>query len=186
MILNVGAGGASTAEAVQYDNTESGLEATEVQGAVDEVAERLTNENEETFNFGVKDGVRGFYTNPSRGDDTFIPFSSLSDKVLNAATEILLTYKNTLTTSEEYTIEEDGDYLVNLGNRFTTTGGGTATGNLYVNDESAYDLSFTSTGNNSVQNTAITHHFSAGDIIKFSMKNANSYTAYLLMSLYKI
>lgn len=37
----------------------------------------LTNENSETFNFGVKDGVRGFYTNPSRADDSFIPFNSL-------------------------------------------------------------------------------------------------------------
>ena len=30
----------------------------------------------ETFNYGVKDGVRGFYTNPSRADDCFVPFSS--------------------------------------------------------------------------------------------------------------
>ena len=37
MIFNVGAGGASTAEAVQYDNKESGLEATNVQEALDEV-----------------------------------------------------------------------------------------------------------------------------------------------------
>ena len=34
------------------------------------------NENSEIFNFGVKDGVRGFFTNPSRADDSFIPFSS--------------------------------------------------------------------------------------------------------------
>ena len=34
------------------------------------------NENSETFNFGVKDGVRGFFTNPSRADDSFIPFKS--------------------------------------------------------------------------------------------------------------
>ena len=36
----------------------------------------LTNEDSETFNFGIKDGVRGFFTNPSRADDSFIPFSS--------------------------------------------------------------------------------------------------------------
>ena len=36
----------------------------------------MKNENNESFNFGVKDGVRGFYTNPSRADDSFIPFSS--------------------------------------------------------------------------------------------------------------
>ena len=39
----------------------------------------LTNENSETFNFGVKDGVRGFYTNPSRADDSFIPFKSIDN-----------------------------------------------------------------------------------------------------------
>ena len=36
----------------------------------------LTNENAETFNFGYLNGVRGFFTNPSRADDSFIPFSS--------------------------------------------------------------------------------------------------------------
>lgn len=36
----------------------------------------LKNENNESFNFGVKDGVRGYYTNPSRADDSFVPFSS--------------------------------------------------------------------------------------------------------------
>ena len=37
MIFNVNEGGASTADKVKYDNTESGLQATEVQGAIDEV-----------------------------------------------------------------------------------------------------------------------------------------------------
>lgn len=41
MIFNMGAGGASTAEAVQYDNKESGLEATNVQGALDVVTDSL-------------------------------------------------------------------------------------------------------------------------------------------------
>ena len=36
----------------------------------------LTNEDAETFNFGYLNGVRGFFTNPSRADDSFIPFSS--------------------------------------------------------------------------------------------------------------
>ena len=34
----------------------------------------LTNEDNEKFVFGVKDGVRGFFTNPSRADDCFVPF----------------------------------------------------------------------------------------------------------------
>lgn len=41
MIFNVGAGGASTAEAVQYDNSNSGLEADNVQSAVDELNDSL-------------------------------------------------------------------------------------------------------------------------------------------------
>ena len=47
-------------------------------GAVQELNSSLTNENSETFNFGVKDGVRGFFTNPSRADDSFIPFSDVA------------------------------------------------------------------------------------------------------------
>ena len=43
---------------------------------IEELNSSLTNENSESFNFGVKDGVRGFFTNPSRADDSFIPFSN--------------------------------------------------------------------------------------------------------------
>ena len=39
----------------------------------------LTNENNETFVYGCKNGVRGFYTNPSRADDSFIPFNSIKE-----------------------------------------------------------------------------------------------------------
>lgn len=46
--------------------------------AIAQNTQSLTNENSETFNFGIKDGVRGFFTNPSRADDSFIPFSNLS------------------------------------------------------------------------------------------------------------
>ena len=53
MIFNVGAGGASTAEAVQYDNSLSGLEATNVQGALDEVTDSLANGN---VKFKVENG----------------------------------------------------------------------------------------------------------------------------------
>lgn len=43
----------------------------------DSVNSSLTNEVAETFNYGMKDGVRGFYTNPSRADDSFVPFKSI-------------------------------------------------------------------------------------------------------------
>lgn len=51
--------------------------------AVKEVYSSLTNEDAETFNFGVKDGVRGFYTNPSRADDSFIPFKNNFTTIIN-------------------------------------------------------------------------------------------------------
>lgn len=78
MIFNVDGDG--TAKQVKYDNTNSSLESENIQGAVDELADRLTNENSETFNFGIKDGVRGFFTDPSRADDSFIPFTKLQIK----------------------------------------------------------------------------------------------------------
>lgn len=43
------------------------------------INQSLTNENSETFNFGIKDGVRGFYTDPARADDSFIPFKSIDN-----------------------------------------------------------------------------------------------------------
>ena len=41
MIYNVGGGGATSADRISYDNTESQLEATNVQGAVDEINTNL-------------------------------------------------------------------------------------------------------------------------------------------------
>ena len=38
------------------------------------VTQNLTNEDNEQFIFGIKDGVRGFYTDPSKADDSFVPF----------------------------------------------------------------------------------------------------------------
>ena len=54
-------------------------------GAVKELSSSLTNENSETFNFGVLNGVRGFFTNPSRADDSFIPFSGIEEIFFNTS-----------------------------------------------------------------------------------------------------
>lgn len=48
-----------------------------IESGFNDVNQSLTNENSETFNFGIKDGVRGYFTNPSRADDSFIPFKSV-------------------------------------------------------------------------------------------------------------
>lgn len=36
----------------------------------------------ESFNFGSLNGVRGFFTNPSKADDSFVPFNHISDMQL--------------------------------------------------------------------------------------------------------
>lgn len=76
MIFNMNAGGASTADKVKYDNTESGLQATEVQGAIDEVNNSLVASNGQKLFFDSKDGKYGYNTDPNRGADTFVPFSN--------------------------------------------------------------------------------------------------------------
>ena len=56
---------------------------------ISDINSSLQNENNESFNFGVKDGVRGFFTNPSRADDSFIPFNEeitgVEEKILTAS-----------------------------------------------------------------------------------------------------
>ena len=52
-----------------------------LQEMFNDVTDSLVNENSESFNFGVKDGVRGFFTDPSRADDCFIPFSRVEDSI---------------------------------------------------------------------------------------------------------
>ena len=46
MIFNVGAGGVSNADKLKYNNNKSGLESTNVQGAVDELSESVDSLNE--------------------------------------------------------------------------------------------------------------------------------------------
>ena len=50
-------------------------------GAVQELNSSLTNESAETFNFGILDGKRGFFTDSSRGADTFVPFKLGGNKI---------------------------------------------------------------------------------------------------------
>ena len=53
----------------------------------------------ESFNFGIKDGVRGFYTNPSRADDSFVPFKSGSGWFYTGTMSIQGSTTNTVTIS---------------------------------------------------------------------------------------
>ena len=46
----------------------------------DNVNSSLTDsDTSESFNFGSLNGVRGFFTNPSKADDSFIPFKSVPE-----------------------------------------------------------------------------------------------------------
>ena len=64
----------TTASDTSYDNTESGMTATNVQDAVDEINESLLASGEH-FYYDVKDGVRGYNTEAARGADTFRPLN---------------------------------------------------------------------------------------------------------------
>ena len=50
MIFNMSTGGASTADKVKYNNTDSGLQSTDVQGAIDEVNSSLNSINSNLSN----------------------------------------------------------------------------------------------------------------------------------------
>ena len=95
MIFNVGAGGASNAEAIKYNNAESGLEAANVQGAVDEL-----NEGLQTVNVSVNEEGKLVFTDFT-GADTVIPFKRGGDYIegtlpvsvkYNSATTITLSF----------------------------------------------------------------------------------------------
>jgi hypothetical protein len=60
------------ANKVTYDNTHSGLSANKVQGAIDEINDNLTANNQ-SFRYGYENGEYGYYTREG-GADTFHPF----------------------------------------------------------------------------------------------------------------
>lgn len=72
-----GAIGAVKASNVKYDNSFTGLQAVNLQGAVDEVIESLVAENSQPFQFAY-DSESGKYGYKAKveGADTFFPFSS--------------------------------------------------------------------------------------------------------------
>lgn len=56
MIFNLGGGGVTNANQLNYDNSKSGLESTDVQGALDEVTESLNNYDVEVI-ANIRKGV---------------------------------------------------------------------------------------------------------------------------------
>lgn len=58
----------------------------------------------ESFNFGSLNGVRGFFTNPSKADDSFIPFKSGVN--LSAVTN------GYIAEGQSYTFTKDYDFIL--------------------------------------------------------------------------
>lgn len=69
------------AKMIKFDNTESQLQATNVQDAVDEINTNLVNENNETFRYAYQNGERGVWVKEA-GTDVFIPFSRLTREIV--------------------------------------------------------------------------------------------------------
>jgi len=73
MIFNVGAGGASNAESIKYDNSLSGLEADNVQGAVDELNDSLGG-----IRIGYDETTQKYgYWKKEADTEVFVPFKSV-------------------------------------------------------------------------------------------------------------
>ena len=84
------------------------VDLTTIEEEIDEIKDSLTNEDNETFNFGIKDGVRGFFTDPSRADDSFIPFKHgktliINDFTYRVNTEMTFDVSNYNTVTFNYT-----------------------------------------------------------------------------------
>ena len=63
----------------------------------DSVNSSLKDSNtNESFNFGSLNGVRGFFTDPSRADDSFIPFSTRKTETFSGFTTAQKEYSITL------------------------------------------------------------------------------------------
>lgn len=167
MIFNVGAGGGGAADQIKYDNGNSGLEATNVQGVVDELNTRLVNENNETFNYGVKDGVRGFFTDPSRADDSFIPFRSGAEIVFYFSGIADGNNKPNKNQSSEmsFTITEKGKYTIIC----MTNGYRNAGYDVYKNTEKICTVNLSrDDGKTLISNKEYSFECNTGDVISIS------------------
>ena len=99
----------------------------------------LTNESAETFNFGILNGKRGFFTDSSRGADTFVPFNSIkyfygtestyagNTSIVDLGNKILAVFAWNDNTQNDFAImKEDGTcqhtiYITIDGNKFNRT-----------------------------------------------------------------
>ncbi len=85
-----------------FNTTDAGYAASMT--AVSKLNSSLQDSNtSESFNFGSLNGVRGFFTNPSRADDSFVPFRQKINSVStilatgNIVNQSGVTYNKTIT-----------------------------------------------------------------------------------------
>ena len=64
----------------------------------------VDNATSESFNYGVKNGVRGFYTDPSRADDSFVPFKGMP--------KVIGYLSMAINVEKSFTADNDYDYMV--------------------------------------------------------------------------
>ena len=89
--------GLSTLEQVTAAATAGNVTVPVGAGALDEINSSLKDSNtNESFNFGSLNGVRGFFTNPSRADDSFVPFSTIKTETFSGFTTAQKEYSITL------------------------------------------------------------------------------------------
>lgn len=98
---------------VQYAVNKVGVGLLNSATKVNELNNNLTNEDNEKFIFGKKDGVRGFYTDSSKADDSFVPFKSNS--IINLGTGRSFDLKN-LCPDVDYTKLTVDDFIVGASN----------------------------------------------------------------------
>lgn len=134
-------------------------------GAVQELNNSLTNESAETFNFGILNGKRGFFTDSSRGADTFFPFSSKE-----TLTPTVLKYFKT-NTAWSYTITED--CYVQIISPIQTSDSYAYWGKITINDIEIDKYNSVNTGASWGGGYSKVYRCKSGDIIKSAIVNSN-------------
>ena len=95
--------GLSTLEQVTAAATAGNVTAPVGAGALAEVNSSLQDSNtSESFNFGSLNGVRGFFTNPSKADDSFVPFKNVQSFWGNESSGVETVTFDNLVVGAEY------------------------------------------------------------------------------------
>ena len=85
--------GLSTLEQVTAAATAGNVTDPVGAGAVNELNSSLQDSNtSESFNFGSLNGVRGFFTSPSKADDSFVPFKSGTEVAIFIGVKNMVSY----------------------------------------------------------------------------------------------